>query len=111
MEVHRRFSFRGRVNSGYAHWSHKGIKNVITLYLNKITDDVFEIFGWPKHTLMFEELFLILFSEIDLHEWLHLFIRRESGMKNTYIVTQDVEDWIYMVVDEVVCCWCDKDEN
>lgn len=107
LEVHRRISFRGRTNLGYAHWKYKGIKNVITLYLNKLTEHTLDLHGGshPPHTKMFEQLFIYYFTLVDFHEWLHLFIRRESGLKNTYFVTDEVHDWMGSVENKIINVW------
>lgn len=105
MEVNRRISFRGRVNMGYAHWKYKGVRNVIILYLNKITDETIILHHRPTHTKMFEQLFIFYFTLVDFHEWLHIFIRRKSGEKDTYFVTDEVHDWMRLVEHTIMDIW------
>lgn len=109
MEVHRRIGFRGRTNLGYAHWKYKGIENVISLYLNMIADHTLALHGgrWPTNSKMFEQLFIYYFTLVDFHEWLHLFIRRESGVKNTYFVDDNCHDWMVSVELAIIDIWYD----
>ncbi len=90
IDVTRDVSFRGRRNFAYAHWSKKGIRNVVTFNLNVIWKDVKEM---PLKVR--ESYFAHVFTILDFHEWLHLFIRRESGCRNTYFVTDDCHRFIY----------------
>ena len=89
MDINREVSFRGRVYHGRAHWAKKGVKNVITYYLNVIGRDLRGAGYWDDIYVV-SKAFIVL----DFHEWLHLFIRRESGLKNTYIVTDECENFI-----------------
>lgn len=101
--VRRRVSFRGRKLWGRAYWKYKDQKNVVTFYLNKLTKDIKESFG----IVNFEQYFIYNFTLLDFHEWLHLWIRRKSGEKNTYIVTDECEDWINQAEEELALCIID----
>jgi len=89
-EITREFSFRGRKYWAYAHWSKKGVPNVITFYLNMMGRSLRE-----QDCFQDEETTARLFIQIDFHEWLHLFIRRDSGLKNTFIVSESCEKFIH----------------
>ena len=86
------FSFRGRVNCAFAHWSKGGRRNVVTFYLNKMWEVIEE-----EDTTIFGEdesftYFLFYFASIDFHEFLHLWIRR--NLPNQYIVSDAVENFV-----------------
>lgn len=88
-EPTRIYSFKGRKNWATASWKKNGIKNVITIYLNKWGDWIKEEGNWDDE-LLNTKIFILL----DFHEWLHLFIHRDSGLKNTYICTDECEKFI-----------------
>jgi len=74
LEIERRVSFRGRKFLASARWE-QGV-NTISYNLN--------IMGWDIKNLGFEgdELAIcVYFVCIDFHEWLHIWIRWESGIR------------------------------
>lgn len=103
MEFHIDTSFRGRKNLGYAHWTKKGRKNVITHYLNIQGKWAERMDYWNKKTndIMAEPI-ILMFMGIDFHELLHLLIRRESGLKGTYHVTEECEEFIKNAEEELL---------
>ena len=99
MDINRRISWKGRKNLAYAHWSRGDQKNVITYFMNMIGKYIKalekEIGG------MTEDVISVIWTGIDFHEWLHLFIRRESGLTGTYMVTDSCEAFICCAQEEL----------
>lgn len=89
IDVHRYASFRGRKCWARCYWKWKGEENVIHFYFN-MWWKFFKERNWQN----WEAVFPIILSMMDFHEWLHLFIHRESGVKGTFIVTDGCEIFI-----------------
>jgi len=103
VDIYRRdFSFRGRTHMASAHWTKKGVKNVITFYLNMIWKHIAANYAYMNYDR--EEIFAGHFTVMDFHEWPHLFIRRESGIKGTYVVTDDCEAFIEAAHEALADC-------
>lgn len=100
------FSLRGRKYLAYAHWSKKNAqtyrKNVVTFFLNRIFTETLHYMNVFRHKEdceflngdEMEKVFTIIFTSIDFHEFLHLFIRREVDYPNKHIVDKNTEDFI-----------------
>lgn len=101
LKVHRRMSFKGRKYYAFSHWTWKGNKNVITLYLNRITDSMAEVDYTPDIGI---KIWAIIIANYDFHEWLHLFIRRQAGLKSaeTFICTPGCEKFVCMATNAVL---------
>jgi len=84
--IHRRSSMRGRTRIAAAYWTWNGIENVIQYNWNKMWD-------WlQEEGLTKEPEIITAFVCIDFHEWLHIWIRRNTP--NSYIVTDSCEEFI-----------------
>ena len=99
LEVERDISFRGRKYMGYAHWTKNGRKDVITLNLNMIHRHTRALWGDDEHML------INVISSVDFHEWLHLYIRRRSGLRGTFTVSDDCHDVMYKMDDILLGRW------
>lgn len=91
MEINRRYSFRGRTRGGYCFWKKDGIENISVLNLNVLWN-TFKEMGFTQEEI--ELVYILAFASIDFHEWLHIFIHRESRIEKRHHTSDGCEDFV-----------------